>query len=450
MLTCNTFVYGCALCALSVPSVHVSVDFDIKQGTLETLHVKWQFSKTFTNDLLIGYDANANNKLESDELEEIEGVLISYIEQKDYLLEAEYYDKSDSKSKPLHVNPKNQKTYMKDDALHFEFDLPSNMPILKSRVMKMRFYDDESFFNFRFKEQQSELAKYKIASNINLDVAFYEFGKEVVVVEDKKPLSSLIEPNLEATSQANSSFYNFLTQKLTYYTKQIKQLFVESKTSTTALFSLIGISFLYGMFHAAGPGHGKTLVGSYFASSGGGYLRAFWLCVKIGFIHVAGAFLLVFVSIYGVEMFIGKLLSDVTTYTTKIASIIIIILALYMLFKKFFSKQHSHDCCHSSSCSHTHHKKQEWSLALAAGLVPCPGTVVIFILAFTLGNYTSGFLSAIAMAFGMSSVIFLASMLGNFVHEKTSASWQSLLIFIEYFALFVLLALGLLMLNSSF
>src|ERR1700747_180606 len=38
---------------------------------------------------------------------------------------------------------------------------------------------------------------------------------------------------------------------------------IRAQHDGSALWALMGISFLYGIFHAAGPGHGKAVIASY-------------------------------------------------------------------------------------------------------------------------------------------------------------------------------------------
>jgi ABC-type nickel/cobalt efflux system permease component RcnA len=115
-----------------------------------------------------------------------------------------------------------------------------------------------------------------------------------------------------------------------------------------------------------------------------------------------------------------------------------------MLYKKYSTKKHTHSCsCHA--CSST---KKDWGIAIAAGIVPCAGTVVIFILTFTLGNYLIGFLSAIAMAIGMGSVIFVSSVFAQYLHFNLSNKYQFILNFIEYIAIIFILILGIFLLVS--
>ena len=52
-------------------------------------------------------------------------------------------------------------------------------------------------------------------------------------------------------------------------------------------------------------------------------------------------------------------------------------------------------------------------IILCAALVPCPGTIVAFTLAFELGRFALCAICAVAMGLGMASVIFVAAVFGR-------------------------------------
>ncbi|MET0967662.1 MAG: nickel/cobalt transporter [Tardiphaga sp.] len=53
-----------------------------------------------------------------------------------------------------------------------------------------------------------------------------------------------------------------LTKQSEFY-RQISSTIRAAKTDGSAVWTLLGISFAYGIFHAAGPGHGKAVISSY-------------------------------------------------------------------------------------------------------------------------------------------------------------------------------------------
>ena len=53
-----------------------------------------------------------------------------------------------------------------------------------------------------------------------------------------------------------------LAKQAAFYTA-LAAMLRSAKVDGSALWGLMGISFLYGIFHAAGPGHGKAVISSY-------------------------------------------------------------------------------------------------------------------------------------------------------------------------------------------
>jgi hypothetical protein len=61
----------------------------------------------------------------------------------------------------------------------------------------------------------------------------------------------------------STGLVGWLLQKQSDFYRQISSTIRAAKTDGSAIWTLIGISFAYGVFHAAGPGHGKAVISSY-------------------------------------------------------------------------------------------------------------------------------------------------------------------------------------------
>ena len=64
-----------------------------------------------------------------------------------------------------------------------------------------------------------------------------------------------------APAQADGVFAWMLAKQSEFY-RQLSAAIRAAKTDGSALWTLLGLSFLYGIFHAAGPGHGTAVLSS--------------------------------------------------------------------------------------------------------------------------------------------------------------------------------------------
>lgn len=453
--------FGCALCALYTPTAHVEVSFKTKNDLIQSLELTWTFSDNFSNLTKYDYDINSDSKLDAKELKEIEYALIKYLKPLNYLTHLSFYD-NDGEITNLKFNDAKHKVYYEKDRLKFNLVLNINLKVKFNRVLVMDIHDDMGYFNFKI----SHLEPFELyddiflIDNVNLNTVYYEMtSQKKANIHAKKPtLNSLLKDNTDKYDEIDmldkqkldelSKFSIKFLDKLKDLLKQNKEHFSIFTMSAILLFS-----FIYGFLHAAGPGHGKMLTSAYFTANGGNYIKALSFSLKVGFLHVVGAFLLVFVMFFLLREFSTLYTKNISALTTKISAIIIICIAIYLFYikvknlkQKFKIKWHEKDCgC--PSCKALEKKPKtytQWFVASCAALVPCPGTILVFVLAFELGSYFMAFVSAVFMAFGMSSVIFISAIFGTGIN--IFAGFKNLRLYAEFLALFVMLFFGVFML----
>src|ERR1700741_3446431 len=75
--------------------------------------------------------------------------------------------------------------------------------------------------------------------------------------------SPLGAPRAPAPAVPVGGVLGWIFAKQAEFYRQFSGLIRAAKADGSAAWSLFGLSFLYGTFHAAGPGHGKAVISSY-------------------------------------------------------------------------------------------------------------------------------------------------------------------------------------------
>lgn len=455
-------LFGCTLCTVYSPQTNFYVDIKTEENRIKQANITWVLTKEFTDSLKDVYDTDANNFLDKNELVGVETALYDYVVPNNYLTKISYGE-TINKEVSLPIKIEEKEVYIKNSILHFNYKVALDLTIKKENALYVQVNDEQNFFILILK---------KNFSKIDIpDVSIVEGSNDLIFNFSNEFLKQIDEPKQEIKTLENSEVSvekNNTTEEtaLSKFVKKVKEYLVKIEQGDDfALFILLGISFVYGILHALGPGHGKTLAFSYFMANKSSYLKAFWVSQASAFIHIIGAFILVVISVFVLESILNNFVNDSVQILTKISAGMIMLLAIYILYNKI-----NHKSCSCSSCCPSHEKpasswsvskpkttsslkpnfmKQDLYFVLTAGLIPCPGTVVLFIYAFVLKTYFAVILAAIAISFGMGLVIFLSSFIGVSL-KKFSEGSHKITNFFEILAPLVMFALGvLLFLNAN-
>lgn len=192
---------------------------------------------------------------------------------------------------------------------------------------------------------------------------------------------------------------------------------------TGALLTLWGIAFAYGFFHAAGPGHGKILIGGYGVGRSVPVGRLVGLAVGSSLAQAATAVLLVYSALFVLGMTREAVTGFADTTLAALSYGAIGLVGLWLVLRggrKLWQARvpRGHDVqadgvC--SSCGHRHGPSLEqaagvdgWREALAligaVAIRPCTGALFLLILSWRFGIDFAGIVGAFVMGLGTASV----------------------------------------------
>ncbi len=285
-----------------------------------------------------------------------------------------------------------------------------------------------------------------------------------------------------------------------------------AKTSRDGLLLLIGLSFAYGIFHAAGPGHGKAVITSYMVSNEVALRRGLVIALCAAVVQGLTATTLV-----GIAAFVFNATAPRMTATAQVAELAsyfgIVILGSILVWRKgyalaamlrplprealtfaqasvpsgvgmtsqrpfdgrpiqsrFFSDDGSAAYAHAAGCDcgHAHMpdptrlagRRFDWTSAgiavVTAGARPCSGAILVLVFSLSQGLFMAGIAATFAMALGTALTTGALATIAVFakdlaIHLAGQRSTRAAVVgrFVEFAAAACVLFLGLALLTAS-
>jgi nickel/cobalt transporter (NicO) family protein len=210
-----------------------------------------------------------------------------------------------------------------------------------------------------------------------------------------------------ATTGFGGLILSWQTAFYTQMTTALKAL----KADGTALMGLLGVGLAYGVFHAAGPGHGKAVIAAWIIADDRSLKRGLGLSLAAALLQAfvaIGLVLVLTIALTATAATMGQ-----ATRLVELASFAAVgAVGLAVLWRKAGALAAVSGAGSSDpTCDHVHlpgpetlDKLGSWramaGVVLAAGLRPCSGALIILVFALANGLLWAGIAATFAMALG--------------------------------------------------
>lgn len=409
-----------AICFFAAPQTaqahpHVYIDakltFRIDDTGLVSLGENWLFDEIFSNAIL-------------SDLELTEATLATPLGQAkikegafQYLANFHYFTLIETGGKTLDITATDFKASLQEGRLIYDFTVPLNLAFDKVTDFRVAIFDKEYYSDVLLLKDEigfeiDGMAQVSHVIRPAKDHTYWQFiVPEAVHLSITKDMDSQPvlpaaelppeEPGpIERLMTAVRSIQKELTLKLNGFGMDIRD-----NPFGSALWMFLGLAFVYGIVHAVGPGHGKTVVCSYFLSNPGSFLSGAIMGNTITFVHMAsaavavGAAYLIFSSGMGGFQAASLALQPASYGLLTLMGIILLIKAIRDVFKGGILTNVGCDTEHDNE--EKPNTRKVLAVSFITGLIPCPGAAVI--LAFAIGQdvFWAGLAAITVMAVGM-------------------------------------------------
>ena len=189
-----------------------------------------------------------------------------------------------------------------------------------------------------------------------------------------------------------------------------------------AVIALLGACFAYGLAHAAGPGHGKVLIGGYGFARAVPMLRLSLIALAASLGQAVTAVALVYTGVLilnlGREVMIGTteaIMAPISYGAIALIGFWLVWRGLRRLRQPVHDHKHQGHGTECASCGHAHGPSLDQvqsigtlreALVLIAGIAvrPCTGALFVLIITWQMGIGLLGIAGAFAMALGTALV----------------------------------------------
>lgn len=194
-----------------------------------------------------------------------------------------------------------------------------------------------------------------------------------------------------------------------------------AKQDGSAAITLAWLAFAYGVFHAAGPGHGKAVISSYLFASGDTLRRGLMLAAAFALMQAVSAIAIVTL----VAALLGRTAASMDNAAQALEYLsngAIALFGAWLLWRKgrelwglvaarfgwpgAASHVHGPDCGHIPLPGEIENARRTglWA-SLIAGLRPCTGAIFVLVFAYRQDIYAAGILATLAMSLGTALTV---------------------------------------------